>query len=176
MVVPLIVGIGLALKGIYNEIKSAIEIIIHLILGFLNFVASIFQSFVQASPPIMKFWIFLFLLLSVVTPVVYTIMSLNYVCLDGELRQPDSFATGFVSFIEVSYEGITNSTTSLNGYVNNRTVPYISNNIEEDITRIECRDDRPTLTFLGIDPFSYKTWLVILLLWALIKVYLVFHK
>jgi len=175
MALGIIIAIGEALRGIYNGIKAASELVLSLLGSLLSFVIGLLQSAIQASPPIMKLWIFLLLLVIVLNPVVSIILNIGYVCDNGELRQPIDFTTGFASLIEATYEGVTNSTTSLDGYVANRTVAVGGVPDEQDITRIECLGDRPHLTFIGIDPFSYKTWLIILMLGGLIKLYLKFH-
>jgi len=149
------------------------------LLMFFTWIKDLFFGFMDVTPNWFKPIFFLFLLVFVIGAVITGFLSFLFFCDGSTVYQPTTFfngvglALGSVFQNQTEYGNLTSS--QYESLLTNNTVLYSApgTNTPEGLFIIKCVYQEPVLTVFGIEIFSYRTWIFILLLaffvWLMFK-------
>ena len=156
MVLPIL----LALASIVGAIVDGAKAVLDWMMSALQTIFSLLQSFVQSAPTPMKVAIFLVFLLTIGNIFSSFFLSVRYACNGNNvLYETESIGSAFLLMVKTQFQGMS---------VADRDTFIIDNyNLKSQVaspTTIRCIDSTPKLYFYSVNIFSYKMWLLLLVL------------
>jgi hypothetical protein len=149
-------GLATIIGGAVTAGKEVVSAIGSVMTG----VWSALSTFISNSPRPMKILIFMFLLVSIGNLFSNFFLGMKYACnSNDQLYEADNIVTGLASAIRLNLFSFTIAETDT----------YIAENYERiipdaDVTTVRCEDEHAKLFFYNIDLFSYKLWLLLMIL------------
>ena len=139
-------------------------------------------AFFNILPPIAKIFVVLFLFLFVIGSIVNFFTGTLFLCDGSNVYKPDNFFTSInLGFLSIVPKTDTFGNFTENQYkeiLENKSILYQNPSIQkpEGLFQIRCKQSIPKLTLWGIPIFDFRTWILLIGLGGLLKLYFIMEK